>query len=63
MHVTQVDLQILTNGKTHLTDMYDCVEEEEKLVVRRGEAFRVTVTLSRPLNTAQDKFRLVLEIG
>ncbi|XP_064598834.1 uncharacterized protein LOC135465525 [Liolophura sinensis] len=63
MHVTQVDLHILTNGKTHHTDTYDCVDEEQKLVLRRGEAFRLTVTFSRPVNTANDKFRLVLEIG
>ena len=61
--VRSVDLCIEDNGLKHHTERYDSMQrnshENAKLVVRRGESFRVRLTLNRPYSRSTDLISFV----
>lgn len=72
VHITSVNLNKESNAVTHHTDkydgVYDRVDESGEdlagcLIVRRGQAFTVTLTFNRTFDKESDDIRLVFEIG
>ncbi|XP_014247950.1 annulin-like [Cimex lectularius] len=49
--ITKVDLNFQLNGFYHKSNMYEVMKRNKnpQLVIRRGQPFRVTVTLNRPI--------------
>lgn len=65
IQVKSVSFLILENCFDHHTDEYDITEHatSPKLVVRRGQSFRMQVELDRSYNPAKDKISLEFDIG
>lgn len=71
LNVSKIDLHIAANTKLHKTDKYICtkdreideVKEEAELVLRRGQAFKMTLTFDRPYDKARDDLRVVFNTG
>lgn len=69
--MTKIDLHIAANTQLHKTDKYICtkdretggVKEEAELVLRRGQAFKMTLTFDRPYDKARDDLRVVFNTG
>lgn len=72
LQVKGVDLHIADNVKAHHTDKYEQTEdrktdegkdEKAELVVRRAQAFDLTLTFDRPFQADGDNVQLVFQIG
>lgn len=69
LQVSDLDLNIEANSKAHHTDEFDITyallspSKEAFLVVRRGQAFEISVDFNRPYNPEQDDLRLVFTFG
>ena len=72
LHVVKVDLNIESNTKKHHTDKYKRTKNRKKadgtvlepeLVVRRGQEFIVTVTLSGEYSVAKNDMELEFAMG
>ncbi|XP_060077069.1 protein-glutamine gamma-glutamyltransferase K-like [Ylistrum balloti] len=65
IQVKTVSFLIAENCPAHHTDEYDITEHKSqpKLVVRRGQAFKIQVELDRPYDQAKDKLSLEFDIG
>lgn len=62
--VKGVDLLLSENGPLHHTEQYDVMEREKEplLVVRRGQAFSVSITLSRAYNADKDAVSFIFTV-
>ncbi|XP_049802797.1 annulin isoform X1 [Schistocerca nitens] len=62
--VKEVDVLLAENGDAHRTRQYELMdrEKEPRLVVRRGQPFAVSVTLSRPYNPDIDAISFVFTV-
>jgi hypothetical protein len=62
--VKEVDLLVAENGPLHHTEQYDVMEREKdsQLVVRRGQAFSVSITLSRTYNADNDAVSFIFTV-
>jgi hypothetical protein len=63
--VEKVDFLVSENTKAHHTEEYDITEDKvnPQLVVRRGQAFNIQVTFSKPYDVDKDDLRLVFSVG
>ena len=67
--VKSLDLHIRQNVKEHHTDEFDITDalqnanKTESLVVRRGQAFEISVEFNRPYDREHDDLRLVFTVG
>jgi hypothetical protein len=64
MSVKGVDLLLAENGPLHHTEQYDVTEREKEplLVVRRGQAFTVSITLSRAYSADKDAVSFIFTV-
>jgi hypothetical protein len=62
--VKEVDLLMAENGPLHHTEHYDLMEREKDplLVVRRGQVFSVSITLSRTFNADKDAVSFIFTV-
>jgi len=57
-------LCVARNGKTHRTDRFDVMKREvPKLVVRRGQPFKLQLHCNRPYNMEKDAMSLVFGVA
>ncbi|KFB35768.1 hypothetical protein ZHAS_00002672 [Anopheles sinensis] len=69
LNVKSVDLCIEQNGKDHHTQRYDLMSRDEysgkipKLVVRRGEPFRLRLLCDRPYDRSRDALSLIFSVA
>ncbi|XP_065575460.1 annulin-like [Artemia franciscana] len=61
LKVTSVNLNISENGKSHETWNYDWMEKgkDSRLIIRRGQSFTLTVSISRPFDSKKDIISLI----
>ena len=59
IRVSNVELHQNDNRTAHHTQDY----EDQSLIVRRGQEFKVTITFSRPLDLTADKVILQFTAG
>lgn len=63
LRIHSIDYCLQSNGREHYTDKYDAMHRsgglESSLVVRRGQAFRLIMTLSRPFDSVADAISFV----
>ncbi|KAJ9601814.1 hypothetical protein L9F63_000042 [Diploptera punctata] len=62
--VKEVDLLLKENGLLHHTEQYDVMEREKDplLVVRRGQGFVISITLSRGYNSEKDGISFIFTV-
>ena len=63
MVVRSVDYHCEENAKEHRTSDYDMAILENKLIVRRGQQFKITVEFDRIYEEKADKISLTFDIG
>jgi transglutaminase 1 len=71
LQIKSIDFNIALNAKAHHTDNYELTTDREEngvkrpalLVVRRGQAFDITMECNRPFDKETDDFNLVFELG
>ncbi|XP_021352801.1 annulin-like [Mizuhopecten yessoensis] len=65
IQVKSVSFLIAENCPDHHTDEYDITQDDKapKLVVRRGQFFKIQVELDRPYDKSKDKMSLEFDIG
>lgn len=64
MTIEKVDLCADRNGKTHHTDRFGMMKREvPKLVVRRGQPFKLLLHCNRPYDMEKDVISLVLAVA
>lgn len=64
LSIEKVDLCIARNGKTHRTDRFDVMKREiPKLVIRRGQVFKLHLHCNRPYNIEKDAISLIFSIA
>jgi transglutaminase 1 len=57
-------LCIARNGKSHHTDRFDLMQREiAKLVVRRGQIFKLQLFCNRPYNIEKDAISLIFSVA
>jgi transglutaminase 1 len=62
--INKVDLNATRNGKTHHTDRFDLMKREiPKLVIRRGQPFKLQLHCNRPYNAEKDAISLVFAVA
>ncbi|KAG5680333.1 hypothetical protein PVAND_009844 [Polypedilum vanderplanki] len=62
--IEKVDLCAARNGKTHHTDRFDLMKREiPKLVVRRGQVFKLQLHCNRPYNMERDQISLIFSVA
>lgn len=62
--IEKVDLCIARNGKTHRTDRFDLMKREiPKLVIRRGQTFKLQLHCNRPYSMDRDALSLVFAVA
>jgi transglutaminase 1 len=67
--IKKVDLCIEENGKEHHTKRFELMRRDEstgsiaKLVVRRGQKFKLKVTCNRPFNRERDAMSLIFAVA
>jgi hypothetical protein len=63
--VKEVDLLVAENGPLHHTEQYDVMEREKDplLVIRRGQVFCVSITLSRAFNVDKDAVSFIFTVN
>lgn len=62
--IEKVDLCIARNGKSHHTDRFDLMKREiPKLVVRRGQVFKLQLHCNRPYNVERDAVSLIFSVA
>lgn len=62
--IEKVDLCVARNGKTHHTDRFDLMKREvPKLVVRRGQPFKLQLHCNRPYSIEKDALSLVFAVA
>ena len=59
LKTTKVDVNVAANRKAHHTDLY----ETEGLIIRRGQAFDVTVEFDRAVDNKKDDVHIILRAG
>ncbi|KAK2723384.1 hypothetical protein QYM36_001898 [Artemia franciscana] len=61
LKVASVNLNISENGKSHETWNYDWMEKgkDSRLIIRRGQSFTLTVSISRPFDSKKDIISLI----
>jgi len=60
--VLSLDTNILENGRQHRTERFELVQregEKARLVVRRGQGFIITLSLTRPFNPYTDAMSFI----
>jgi hypothetical protein len=64
MSVKGVDLLLAENGPLHHTEQYDVMEREKDplLVIRRGQAFAVSIALSRAYSADKDAVSFIFTV-
>jgi hypothetical protein len=64
VYVKVVDLLVAENGPLHHTEQFDVMEREKEpqLVVRRGQKFTVSITLSRAYSTDKDAVSFIFTV-
>jgi hypothetical protein len=62
--VKEVDLLVAENGPLHHTEQYDVMERDKDplLVVRRGQVFSVSITLSRAYSADKDAVSFIFTV-
>jgi transglutaminase 1 len=64
LSVVKVDLSVARNGKNHHTDRFDLMKREiPKLVIRRGQPFKLLLHCNRPYNGEKDAISLVFAVA
>ncbi|KAK3599211.1 hypothetical protein CHS0354_012819 [Potamilus streckersoni] len=71
LHVKSIDLRVKDNVERHHTDKYSCTKDkndegekqEPRLVIRRGEPFKITITFDRPYDRDKNELKLSFSIG
>lgn len=64
LSVERVDLCIARNGKTHHTDRFDLMKREiPKLVIRRGQVFKLQLHTNRPYDAEKDGISLIFTVA
>lgn len=65
LKILKVDLRYVDNGKKHHTDKYDLMsrDENQRLVVRRGQDFSIDIHFDRNFNEDRDGVSFVISIG
>lgn len=62
--IEKVDLCAARNGKTHHTDRFDLMKREiPKLVVRRGQVFKLQLHCNRPYDLERDAVSLIFTVA
>ena len=64
LYVKVVDLLLAENGPLHHTEQFDVMEREKdpQLVVRRGQMFTVSITLSRAHSADKDAVSFIFTV-
>ena len=64
IYVKAVDLLVAENGSQHHTEQFDVMEREKdpQLVVRRGQMFCVSITLSRAYSAEKDAVSFIFTV-
>ena len=64
VYVKAVDLLVAENGPLHHTEQFDVMEREKdpQLVVRRGQMFAVSITLSRAYSADKDAVSFIFTV-
>ena len=62
--VKELDQLLKENGTLHHTEQYDIMEREKDplLVVRRGQGFLISITLSREYNAEKDAISFIFTV-
>ena len=62
--VKMVDLLVAENGPLHHTEQFDVMEREKEpqLVVRRGQMFTISITLSRAYSADKDAVSFIFTV-
>jgi transglutaminase 1 len=64
LSIEKVDLCAARNGKSHHTDRFDLMKREvPKLVVRRGQVFKLQLHCNRPYNMERDAISLIFSVA
>lgn len=64
LYIKTVDLCAERNGKLHSTDRFDLMKREvPKLIVRRGNVFKLKLHCNRPYNGMNDALSLILTVA
>lgn len=64
LSIEKVDLCVARNGKSHHTDRFDLMRREiPKLVVRRGQPFKLQLHCNRPYNMERDAVSLIFSVA
>lgn len=65
IQIRGVDPCVQLNGMQHHTDKYEVMkrEKEPKLVVRRGQPFRLALSLSRPYDPEKDGISFIFTVA
>lgn len=64
LSIQKIDLCTARNGKAHRTDRFDLMKREiPKLVIRRGQPFRLQLHCNRPYNAEKDAVSLVIAVA
>lgn len=62
--IEKVDLCVARNGKTHRTDRFDLMKREiPRLIVRRGQVFKLQLQCNRPYNIERDAISLIFGVA
>ena len=64
VYVKVVDLLVAENGPLHHTEQFDVMEREKEpqLVVRRGQMFTISITLSRTYSADKDAVSFIFTV-
>ena len=64
VYVKVVDLLVTKNGPLHHTEQFDVMEREKEpqLVVRRGQMFTISITLSRAYSADKDAVSFIFTV-
>ncbi|XP_071089058.1 annulin-like [Haliotis cracherodii] len=70
LHVTHVDLHVPDNTAAHHTDLYECTgdrvsdgtEHKARLVLRRGQEFKMTLHFDRPYDIPKNDITLTFHL-
>lgn len=63
--IKSVDIKIAENAKAHHTDKFDLVKREKdpRLVIRRGQGFFISITLSRNYDSNRDAISFIFTLA
>lgn len=64
LSIERVDLCVARNGKTHRTNRFDVMKREvPKLVIRRGQVFKLLLYCNRPYDMEKDAISLIFSVA